>query len=194
MDWLTLPTCCFTGTLLYFSFQSSNDQPVQLLFHWNPSLLQPSEPCSEYPKKVKELMSSQPRCEWIELSAWRKIKVEKHQLMCQSLRLFKKAHSWTVFHETSDLSSESSAFVAQTVQKPLLCLETSIRWDWACCLSWHVWHRHDLRQRWGTQTHWKFSSGSAFTISAARAAPLAMESVSSSSALRSVVFRKGARS
>ena len=37
-------------------------------------------------------------------------------------------------------------------------------------------------------------SGSVFPISAARAAPLAMESVSSSSALRSVVFRKGARS
>ena len=67
---------------------------------------------------------------------------------CRHAKLqFKKAHSWTVFHETSDLSS---AFVAQTVQKPLLCLETSICWDWAC---------------------W-----------------------SSSSALRSVVFRKGARS
>ena len=45
------------------------------------------------------------------------------------------------FHETSDLSS---AFVAQTVQKPLLCLETSICWDWTCCLSWHVWHRDDF--------------------------------------------------
>ena len=104
---------------------------------------------------------------------------EKHQLVCQSLRLFKKTHSWTVFHETSD---------------SLLCLETSICWDWACCLSWHVWHRHDLRQRWGTQTYWKILSGSVFLISAARAAPLAMESVSSSSALRSVVFWKGARS
>ena len=73
---------------------------------------------------------------------------------------------------TFDLGFERSAFVAQTVQK-LPQVEIGF-------VVYHASH--------GTAM---ILSGSVFPISAARAAPLAMESVSSSSALRSVVFRKG---
>ena len=100
-------------------------------------------------------------------------------MMCQSLRLFfQKAHGVLnrFSHSTSDLKE---APLWHKLSKNCCCVLKQTQVE----IGFVVYHASH-----GTAM---ILSGSVFPISAARAAPLAMESVSSSSALRSVVFRKG---
>ena len=78
VDWLTLFQTLFYRTLLHLSFQSSNAQTVQRLFHPNPSTyFNLPEPCSKY-------IPSRRSRNWCLYDlgasglskAWRKIKVE----------------------------------------------------------------------------------------------------------------------
>ena len=92
----------FYQTLLHFSFQSSNDQPVQLPFHWKPSLLQPSEPCSEYipPRRSRNWCLHNLAKLWRPLgkcSEWNDVWMSKFDDCSR-----KRTDAESFFHETSD--------------------------------------------------------------------------------------------
>ena len=164
---------------LVMTMPSGLTNPAHMLFHWNPSLLQPSEPCSEYiPTRSRNwclhnLAASGLSFRHEGKSRWRNIK------WCVNLWDCSRKRTAEPFFTRSRIC--------------LVPLWHKLSKNRCCVLKqayveiWLVVYQCTC----GTAM---ILSGSVFPISAARAAPLAMESVSSSSALRSVVFRKGARS